>query len=242
MSEVIRIDLGGVNSYLLRGPESGADSRSTPWALVDTGGHLATDPAYTDRRDQLLHHLEAAGCHPGNLILIVLTHGHNDHTANAAYLRERFGAPIAMHPNDRSLVEQPTLENWLQAHRYREPELLRMYAQYADAITAVTQRALSDFTPFTPDILLEDGSDLSAFGIDARVIHVPGHTSGSVAILTSTGGLIAGDTYANLGQPSLAPNADDFDRMTTSAGLLSAYPVRAVYPGHGEPFPGPPAL
>ena len=238
MSEVTRIDLGGVNSYLLR-DERPSGTHRTRWVLVDTGGHLAADPTPSDRRDQLLDGLAAAGCRPGDLALILLTHGHNDHAANAAYVRERFGAPIAMHAADVALVERPTLETWLQAHHYQDPGLRQMYAQYAEVIAAVTRQALAGFTPYTPDLLVADGFELGAYGIDARVIHVPGHTGGSLAVLTTAGALIAGDTYANLGQPGLAPNADDFAQMAASAAHLRAYRIARIYPGHGEPFDGP---
>jgi hypothetical protein len=36
----------------------------------------------------------------------VLTHGDFDHTGNAAYLRQTFSAPLAMHPDDFSMLER----------------------------------------------------------------------------------------------------------------------------------------
>ncbi|NIV29124.1 MAG: MBL fold metallo-hydrolase, partial [Anaerolineae bacterium] len=57
-------------------------------------------------RSKLEQELASAGCRPGNLALIVLTHGDFDHTGNAAYLRERFGAKIALHRDDIGMAEQ----------------------------------------------------------------------------------------------------------------------------------------
>ncbi len=78
-----------VNCYLIQ--------TETGFFLVDTG--LAR------KRLELESDLEAAGCRPGNLKLIILTHGDYDHSGNSAYLREKFGAKIAMHPADRVNVE-----------------------------------------------------------------------------------------------------------------------------------------
>ena len=99
--KIIRIDLEGVNCYLCKAGDN--------FILLDTGGHLVRDKQYTDRREKLLNELEVVGCRPGNLKLIVLTHGDIDHTANAAFLRERFGSKIAMHSSDVELVANPTL-------------------------------------------------------------------------------------------------------------------------------------
>ncbi len=57
-------------------------------------------------RDALEKELENAGCKPGNLQLIVLTHGDTDHAGNCAYLREKYGAQIAMHSDDSGMVER----------------------------------------------------------------------------------------------------------------------------------------
>jgi glyoxylase-like metal-dependent hydrolase (beta-lactamase superfamily II) len=41
-----------------------------------------------------------------------------------------------------------------------------------------------EFERFYLDILLEEGYDLSPYGFGAKVIYVPGHTKGSIAIHT----------------------------------------------------------
>ena len=82
--------LGTVNCYLI---ETG-----TGYVLIDTGG--------SNKRAELEKELESAGCKPGNLALIVLTHGDFDHTGNAAYLRNEFGTTVAMHADDSGMVER----------------------------------------------------------------------------------------------------------------------------------------
>ncbi|TCL58845.1 glyoxylase-like metal-dependent hydrolase (beta-lactamase superfamily II) [Kineothrix alysoides] len=228
MSEISRIDLNGVNSYLVKCMNN--------FILFDTGGHTAMDQQFTNRRELLLKELEAAGCTKNNLSLIVLTHGDNDHSCNAAYLREHFKTKIAMNDGDRELVENPTLEKWMESYQYDSLELQQMFLQYKDFITKVTCRMLDEFERFSPDVLLEDGFDLSPYGFDAEVIHVPGHTKGSIAILTKSGDLIAGDTFASTGKPSPSPNAGDFPQLADSINRLRNLTIETVYPGHGSPF------
>lgn len=226
---IIRIDLDGVNSYLARG-EGG-------FVLFDTGGHIVTDKEFTDRRTLLRDALDAAGCTRENLNLILLTHGDNDHACNAAGLREEFGAGIAIHAGDLALVESPDPALWMESFRYRSPAYRLVFRLLRKTITAATQRALEDFTAFSPDVLLEDGLSLLPYGLDATVLHLPGHTMGSVGVLTAAGELIAGDLFANNGKPAVAPNAADFAQLYAGVDRLRGLPVRTVYPGHGKPFP-----
>jgi len=228
MPEIIRFDLNGVNSYLAR--------CASGFILFDTGGHLVMDQQFTSRRELLLKQLETAGCTKDNLNLIVLTHGDNDHSCNAAYLRERFNTKIAMHDGDRELVENPALEKWMESYQYNSVELQQMFLQYKDVIVEVTRKMLDEFERFSPEISLEDGFDLSPYGFDAQVIHVPGHTKGSIAVLAKSGELIAGDTLANSGKPSPASNAIDFSQLAGSMDKLKNKKIGVVYPGHGEPF------
>ena len=227
-SQMTQIDLGGVNCYLAKG-ESG-------FVLFDTGGPLVMDRQFTNRREELLHALEAAGCTKSNLALIVLTHGDNDHTYNAAYLREQFHTRIAMHEGDRELVESPTTSKWMESFQYRSLAYRLMFRFLKKLIVKVTQKALDGFQSFSPDVLLTDGLGLSPYGLDATVIHVPGHTDGSIAILTKSGDLIAGDTLINVKTPGFPPNASDFAQVSASVGKLRNFVIETVYPGHGKPF------
>ena len=46
---------------------------------------------------------------------------------------------------------------------------------------------------FTPDLYIEDGDDLSEYGFDAIILYIPGHSKGSIGILTADGDLICGE-------------------------------------------------
>jgi glyoxylase-like metal-dependent hydrolase (beta-lactamase superfamily II) len=95
---------------------------------------------------------------------------------------------------------------------------------------------LGDFEVFEPDIHLEDGQSLAEFGLDATVLHMPGHTSGSLGILTGGTELVCGDLLDGVGKPSLHFFIDDLAAARASLGRLKGLGVQMVYPGHGKPF------
>jgi len=94
------------------------------------------------------------------------------------------------------------------------------------------------FQPFTAEVLLEDGQSLAAYGLAATVIHLPGHTRGSIALLTEDGELFAGDFYTNQGSPALSPYVESFDdyRSSFEKARRLAQSIETVHPGHGAPF------
>lgn len=226
--EIIRIDLSGVNCYLVKAGDG--------FVLCDTGGHMVMDKEFTNRREQLERELEKVGCQPGKLKLIVLTHGDCDHVANAAYIREKYKVKIAMHSDDLRLVENPTIDVFMESFRYKSFIFKIVFKLMKKTIKKVTLKTLEHFEKFTPDILLNEDFDLSEYGLNAKVLHVPGHTAGSVCVLTSEGNLIAGDTFSNMNKPDTAPNAYDFKTLTAGVSRLKDMDIRTIYPGHGIPF------
>jgi len=200
--------MGNVNCYLIASPKG--------QILIDTGS--------AHSRDRLSVELESAGCKPASLELILLTHGDFDHTGNAAYLRSTFGTMVAMHPDDAGMVERGDMF----ANR-KKPNFL---------ITAMIPlfTGFRKSERFTPDILLEDGYDLSRFGLKAKVLSLPGHSRGSIGILTKAGEIFCGDLFENTKQPVLNSLIDDPEAAHASLERLRTLGIKLVYPGHGQPF------
>jgi glyoxylase-like metal-dependent hydrolase (beta-lactamase superfamily II) len=51
---------------------------------------------------------------------------------------------------------------------------------------------------FTPDLEIDEGFDLSSYGFDGRILHIPGHSKGSIGVLTAKGDLFCGDLFYNM--------------------------------------------
>ena len=226
--QITRIDLSGVNCYLVKVEEA--------FILFDTGGHMLMDKVFDDKRASLDKALQEAGCKPGNLKLVVLTHGDNDHTANAAFIREKYKAKIAMHQGDLELVEKLEIEKLMESFKYDKLSLKISFFFLKSLIRKVSIKILSTYEKFSPDILLGEGDNLKEYGLDASILHIPGHTPGSIGVLLPEGDFIAGDVFANGKKPSIAPNACDFVKLKESVARLKALDLKKVYPGHGSPF------
>jgi hydroxyacylglutathione hydrolase len=93
------------------------------------------------------------------------------------------------------------------------------------------------FDTFEPDIYVEDEQSLSQYGLDAKIVYLPGHTKGSIGILTSDGDLFCGDLMGSMmGRPSLEFFIDDMAAAKASLERLRRLRVGTVYPGHGKLF------
>ena len=199
--------LGQVNCYLIK--------TDTGFILIDTGSQ--------NKRTELEKDLENAGCTPENLNLIVITHGDFDHTGNARYLREKFGAKIAMHLDDVGMAEKGDMF-WNRKGNFFIKKI------------APTLFRFGKSERFKPDLYLEDGDDLSEYGFNATIIHIPGHSKGSIGIITSDGDLFCGDLLENTKKPGLNSIMDDKPAADISIEKLKSLEIKTIYPGHGESF------
>jgi glyoxylase-like metal-dependent hydrolase (beta-lactamase superfamily II) len=89
---------------------------------------------------------------------------------------------------------------------------------------------------FKPDIYLEDNQDLSEYGLDGKVIHIPGHSMGSIGVLTGERDIFCGDLMLGGKKPKKNSLVDSAADMDASIQRLKELDVRTVYPGHGKPF------
>lgn len=210
--EISIINTGGVNCYLVKTSDSG-------YVLIDTG--------FSNKRSKLEQELQSAGCKPGNLKLIVLTHGDSDHAGNCVYLREKYSTKIALHPGDSGMVERGDM-SW---NRKAKPDKVAILFRLMMFLFGRS----SKFDLFKADIALEDGQDLAKYGLDAKVLHLQGHSQGSVGILTTGGDLFCGDLVWNIGKPGFH-YIDDLAAANASIEKMKIMEVKTVYPGHGKPF------
>ena len=89
---------------------------------------------------------------------------------------------------------------------------------------------------FKPDLYIDEGYDLSEYGLDAKVLHIPGHSKGSIGIQTAGGNLFCGDLLENKDKPALCSIMDDLTVANESVKKLKKLRIKTVYPGHGKPF------
>jgi glyoxylase-like metal-dependent hydrolase (beta-lactamase superfamily II) len=153
---------------------------------------------------------------------ILLTHGHFDHIAAlpalaAAFTDKERSPVIAIHRDDREYLGPAARE----VHR-------KSFTAAAGNDEYV--EALWEDMP-SPKVLLKNGSTIGPF----EVIHLPGHTPGSVGFYhKSEGILFSGDTLfqRDCGRTDL-PGGNAEDLKQSLKRLFKMDPKITVYPGHG---------
>jgi len=189
--------------------------------LVDTG--RPRDCASLEKA------LAQHGVTPADLSLILHTHGHWDHAGSTAELKQRSSAPIAIHVADVPMM------------RRGDNGALRPTCLFA----RVFKRLLDWPFPGTePDFLIDKEIDLAEFGASARVVFTPGHTAGSISVMTRDGDALIGDLlgggyfggWLRPHRPGLHYFADDIDAVKASVRKLLSLLPRRLYPAHGGPL------
>ncbi len=164
--------------------------------------------------------------------MIVITHGHIDHFGAAADLHGRTDAPVAAHEAD------------LPAYRagHADPTQRQPIGLFGQIFTRTPPpNATTD--PLHPQIVLTGEYRLDDHGVDARIIHTPGHTPGSVSVLLDRGDLIAGDMISGglLGvlryRPSYPPFHEDPAQTLDSLQAALRMGPHTLHIGHGGPMP-----
>jgi hydroxyacylglutathione hydrolase len=183
--------------------------------VIDTGmpGNAKRIAAYAQRLDK----------RPSDVRFIILTHADLDHSGSAAELNRLTGAKLAIHEDDAQIL--------------RGKEGFKTIKGPLGYILKLAMR-LVRFRPAEPDILLTSGSEIKGF----RVVHVPGHTNGSICIYKPGKVIFVGDALRSdsKGNPQPPSRLSSLDGVKARASLvmISALDFDTLLPGHGAPVVG----
>ena len=136
---------------------------------------------------------------------VLLTHGHFDHTGALAAFE---GTPVYMHPADLIMLSD---------------------AEWSGGASFGAAPAPAAAQP----LFVQEGARLSLAGLDITVMHLPGHTKGSVGYLIGDA-LFSGDTLFHRGYGRTDLPGGDFRELRSSLRrLMHLEKDYSVYPGHG---------
>ena len=189
------------------------------YIVADNGKAILIDTGKKKYREKVLEK-----CKKFHVSIIVLTHGHMDHCQNAAYLANALHIPIAMNKKDMNLIAD------------NRKQLLVAKTFLGNIVLSVS---LSSFEKeslevYEPTIYLKNGDDLSKYGVDAKVVELPGHTKGSIGIEVEDN-LFVGDALMNMFYPTVSMLYVDEQEMLSSARYISELGEKTIYFGHGKP-------
>lgn len=191
------------------------------YLLQSENKFILIDSGSKSKRKELENKLLTFGCNQENLSLVIITHGDFDHTGNCAYLKEKFRTKIGMHESDAGMVENGDMF-W---NRKSGSKIMKSLIN-----------KIFNITKFTPDIIINEQINLLDYGVEGKILNIPGHSKGSIGLLLSTGDFFCGDLFSNIKKPEKSAIIDDKTEYDESLNKIRSYNIIMVYPGHGTPF------
>lgn len=142
--------------------------------------------------------------------LLLLTHGHFDHVADAAAVQRRHGCPVACHAETTPMITDPGF-----FRRLGFP---------------------MDIEPLQPDIILQGGPGQDFLGRTFDVLEVPGHCPGSLCFHSVADGILFGGDVlfaGGVGRWDLPGGDMDLLFRGIREKLYTLPDAVQVLPGHG---------
>lgn len=193
------------------------------YALADDGGCTLFDAGLPGSVQSRI----ATGKIPTPVTRMVISHADADHLGDAGSLRE---AEILCHALDRDWIED---HDALVDERYRP-----IYG--TESLPTLREMCGPNFMV---NRTLEDGEALRIGAFAWRVLHVPGHTHGHIALWREEDGvLLIGDAVLGFavpnqhGQPSMPPTHGYIAEYLSTIERFQGVPVSTVLSGHWPPL------
>ena len=189
-----------------------------PSGPIQTNGYLLTDSARGeavlidapgDILDEIQPILAKTGC---KLTELWITHGHWDHTQDAAKVVRATGAKVIAHEADKMLIETPQV----------------MSAFLGGSIK---------LEPLKVNHWVKQGEQFKALGLDVEVRHVPGHCPGNVLFYFAVAkAAFVGDALfqGSVGRTDLPGGSSAVLQESIRTQIYTLPDETTVYAGHGD--------
>jgi glyoxylase-like metal-dependent hydrolase (beta-lactamase superfamily II) len=197
--------------------------------LIEGTKKILVDTGSPGEGKKIMQELKKLGVDLADIALILHTHGHSDHCGSTAELISYHKIPTAIHSGDQKMIE--TGKNGLIKTRGLFAKIIKPFVDVP-------------YTPFKADILLDNYTDLSEFGINGNIHSTKGHTNGSISIEFDNkeaiigdmlmGGYLGGAIFPHL--PDYHYFIDDIEEVHRSIQKKLEFDSDKFYVGHGGPL------
>ncbi len=189
--------------------------------LIDTGN--------PNEAQKIIAALAKQGLTLQDISLILHTHGHADHCGSTQELLHTHKIPTAIHVADRFMSDQGT-----------NGEIK------TKGITAFLVKPFINkpYPAFVADLIIDEEINLHEFGVDAKIQFTPGHTQGSISIVTDRneaiigdllmGGILGGRFFSD--RPDYHYFMDSIEQVDQSIRKMLNFRADTFFVGHGGPL------
>lgn len=176
---------------------------------VESNNCIIVDPGMStkEEKEELSNYIEETKLTP---VAMINTHCHVDHVLGCKYIKEKYQIPFYIHPDEKMLLERAQ--------------------DFGDFFGMEVE------PPPAADYYLEDNSVYKFGDTELNIIHVPGHSTGSIALYSKPdASIIMGDVLfrGSIGRTDLP--GGDYDTLIRGIKQKILVLPREViaYPGHG---------
>lgn len=201
------------------------------WAYLmeQPSGLLLVDAGLVRQEEKVFQVMREIG--RDDLKAIYLTHAHLDHVGSAAAIKQRTKAPIIIHKAD---AEDLRLGKTNIGTASRFGQLNAFFLPIAELFIGAPA--------MEPDVIVDESDTLASVNMLGEVLHIPGHTAGSTALIVQSDEkrlAFAGDllTASSRGARLQQMYATDWGVLPHSLRKLHAAQPDLIYTGHGSQNP-----
>ena len=195
--------------------------RSNVFMLSNGKSNLLVDTGIKGDGRRLLKRLVRAG-RPD---VVILTHTHFDHAGNAGMLKEYFSPKF---------IVQEKEKDFLESGDSPIPHGTRPWTRLIYSLGAEKKQHWFHIQGVKADIVFGERYDLSDFGFNAYLLHIPGHSAGSCCVVVDNEIALAGDTLIGVIPGSAFPPwGDDAAGIIRSWKKLLDTGCHTFFPAHG---------
>lgn len=183
--------------------------------LVDTSPALF--------KKQLLDKIRSRNIH--SIDYLILTHTHFDHAGNAATVKKKYAAKVIVHHLEAE---------YLLTGNSPLPDGTNRFTKWIVKYPGSFAARFFTYERCKADILISDVLDLPFKNGYIKIIHTPGHSSGSLSVIIDEEIALVGDSlFGTFPGSCFPPFADDVPQLLLSWKKLLNTHCKYYYPAHG---------
>jgi hydroxyacylglutathione hydrolase len=197
---------------------------------ISNSKYILIDTLTPGSEFNILTEMSSRGIKTFELLLILITHYHQDHAGSAKAMQDASKAPIGV-----PKLESNYLKNGLPLPKTTS------HNKYIESVMKHFPQNMSSI-PFEVKYEFEGGEVLEEFD-NIKIISTPGHTNGSISAITESGDCFIGDLLCGAPFTANYPSLhhfmvyeNPFIVKESISKILNEKSCKFYFPGHGMPF------